>query len=216
MDEKELSLSVLEFDPSNARRRTERSAEMIRSSLNQFGPLRSLVGQKLPDGRIVVRAGNGTLEEAGQIGIDKIRVVERKPDELVVVVADDLSEDQWKQYAIADNRASDLSEWDETILAETHQDIDLSEWFDADRIAGWSAELPDGETWGEAFAGVPEGDRTPFQQLTFTLHDDQAEQVKAALEVAKSLGAFDTQNKNSNGNALSRICEIFLTEYGDS
>lgn len=46
--------------------------------------------------------------------------------------------------------------------------------------------------------------------MAFTLHDEQAEQVKAALERAKAMGAFvETGNENNNGNALARICEVF-------
>ena len=135
-----LPISAVEFDPQNARKRTERSAAMIKESLQQFGPLRSLVGQKLPDGRIIVRAGNGTLEEAGKIGVDKVRIVERRPDELIVVVADDLDENQWKSYAIADNRTSDLSEWDEAILEELAQDVSLDDWFSEDEQYDWVFE----------------------------------------------------------------------------
>ena len=138
-----ISISSLEFDPTNARKRTERSSYMIRSSLEKFGALRSLVGQRLPDGQIIVRAGNGTLEEAGQIGINKVRIVERQADELVLVVADDLDETQWKQYAIADNRSSDLSDWHYEILQETHEAIDLQDWFTPDEILTWSDESTD-------------------------------------------------------------------------
>jgi hypothetical protein len=137
-----LPITALEFDPQNARKRTERSSAVIRESLQQFGPLRSLVGQRLPDGRIIVRAGNGTLAEAGEIGIDKVRIVERRPDELVVVVADDIDEDQWKSYAIADNRASDLSDWDTDVLEELSQDIDLSSWFTEDEQHNWIFDKP--------------------------------------------------------------------------
>ena len=132
-----LPITAVEFDPTNPRKRTERSSYMIRESLQQFGPLRSLVGQKLPDGRIIVRAGNGTLEEAGQIGIDKIRVIERKPDELVVVVADDLDESQWKSYSVADNRSSDTSTWDVEVLQEYAADGVVDDWFTEDEQASW-------------------------------------------------------------------------------
>jgi len=68
-----------------------------------------------------------------------------------------------------------------------------------------------------AFAALPDEDRAPFQQMTFTLHDDQAETVREAMKAAKAIGAFiDTGNENSNGNALARICELFLGEHGDS
>lgn len=58
------------------------------------------------------------------------------------------------------------------------------------------------------------GDRQPFQQMTFTLHDEQAEQVKAAIDAAKAIGVFNSPNENSNGNALVRVCETFLTHHG--
>jgi len=57
---------------------------------------------------------------------------------------------------------------------------------------------------------MPSGDKAPIQQITFTLHDDQAEAVKAALQKAKAAGPFvDTGNENSNGNALARIAEAY-------
>lgn len=68
-----------------------------------------------------------------------------------------------------------------------------------------------------AFGSLPSEDRAPFRQITFTLHDTQAEQVFEALKLAKSAGAFvDSPNENSNGNALTRICETYLTEHGNS
>jgi len=63
----------------------------------------------------------------------------------------------------------------------------------------------------DAFGSLPTGDKEPFQQMTFTLHDSQAETVRAALEKAKDDGPFDgSPNENSNGNALARIAEAFL------
>jgi hypothetical protein len=67
-----------------------------------------------------------------------------------------------------------------------------------------------------AFGALPTEDRAPFQQMTFTLHDTQAEQVKEAVRLAKAAGPFvDSENENSNGNALARICETFITEHGN-
>ncbi len=74
---------------------------------------------------------------------------------------------------------------------------------------------PNDSDWADTLGGLPSGDKAPFQQMTFTLHDEQAGQVKRALEAAKAMGAFtDSPNENSNGNALARICETFLTEHG--
>ena len=160
-DDNILPISAVEFDPQNARVRTERSSYMIKESLQKFGPLRSLVGQRLPDGRIIVRAGNGTLEEAGQIGIDKVRIIERRPDELVVVVADDLDESAWKSYAIADNRTSDLSDWDTDVLAElAAEGVEVGDWFLPEEMAAWDVEgIPGDVDPRELWEGMPE-----FQQ----------------------------------------------------
>ncbi len=71
------------------------------------------------------------------------------------------------------------------------------------------------ESWENAFSKLPDQDRAPFQQMTFTLHDSQAASIKHALSISKNMGEFDSQNENSNGNALARICEAFVADYGN-
>lgn len=112
---------------------------MIRESLQQFGPLRSIV----LDENNTIRAGNGTVEEAGQIGIEKIRVVDADADEMIAVRRKGLSEAQWKSYAIADNRSSDISTWDIPTLIETHLEVPLTDWFTEEEIADWGEALDD-------------------------------------------------------------------------
>lgn len=80
----------------------------------------------------------------------------------------------------------------------------------------WRRGTYEGED-GFNFGGLPDQDRAPFRQVTFTLHDSQYEQIEAALKASKAMGAFtDSPNENSNGNAIARICETFLTEHGNS
>jgi len=68
------------------------------------------------------------------------------------------------------------------------------------------------DSWKEAMDKLPDGERPPFRDMTFTLHEDQHAEVEKAMALAKSLGPFvDSPNENSNGNALARICETFLT-----
>jgi len=56
---------------------------------------------------------------------------------------------------------------------------------------------------------LPDGDKEPFQQMTFTLSDEQAEIVKDKLKLAKQNDFGDTGNENSNGNALWWICNSY-------
>lgn len=64
------------------------------------------------------------------------------------------------------------------------------------------------EDYGTDFK-LPEGDKQPFQQMTFTLADEQAVQINNAINDIKQTDEFkycETMgNENSNGNALYLI-----------
>jgi hypothetical protein len=66
----------------------------------------------------------------------------------------------------------------------------------------------DVEEYGEVFS-LKDGDKEPFQQMTFTLADEQAEQIKNAIDDIKKTEEYkyaETMgNENSNGNALYLI-----------
>ena len=135
----ETDISKLTPDPNNARKRTPLSASVIRKSLEQFGAARSIV----VDENDVIRAGNGTFEEAGQLGIEKVVTIEVDGNTIVAVKRKGLTEEQWKQYAIADNTASDFSTWDFDILSELTQEVDLSEFFPDDKLNELLEQLGD-------------------------------------------------------------------------
>ena len=189
-------------DPANVRKHDERNLSAIVASLRKFGQQKPIVVNA--DG--IILAGNGTYEAAKRLGWEKIDVVRSA-----------LKGSDATGFAIADNRTAELADWDDTALAETLRALQ-SEDFDVE-----AAGFTDGEieglleslgsfdiNEGEA-ATLPDGDRAPFQQMTFTLHDDQAEVIKAAMQAAKGAGPFvDTGNENSNGNALARIAEAYI------
>ncbi len=147
------TLKDLKPDPRNARKRTERSAGLIARSLEQFGAARSIVIDE--NGQIL--AGHGTVEAAAQVGIEDVLVVPADGRTIVAVQRTDLSAEQKVQYAIADNRASDLSDWDADMLQELSTDHDLSNWFNEDELA---AILPDAEQL-ESTEGLTDPDEVP-------------------------------------------------------
>mgnify|MGYP005990817023 CR=1 FL=1 len=75
------SINDLKSDHQNARKRTDRSAELIKESLQRYGAARSIVIDE--DNRIL--AGNGTIEGAKEAGINRIRVIETDGDEVIAV-----------------------------------------------------------------------------------------------------------------------------------
>ena len=137
----ETNISNLTPDPNNARKRTPLSAKVISKSLEQFGACRSIV----IDENDVIRAGNGTFEEAGQLGIEKVLVVEADGNTIVAVKRKGLSESDWKQYAIADNTASDFSAWDFDLLNDLAQEVDFSEFFPDYKLNELLEQLGKGE-----------------------------------------------------------------------
>jgi ParB-like chromosome segregation protein Spo0J len=199
-------IDSIHADPANVRRHPERNLGAIKASLTRFGQVKPIV----VDAKGIVRAGNGTLEAARSLGWDKITVVKT-----------DLKGTEATAYAIADNRTAELAEWDDQGLAETlralqSEDFDLAAvGYDAAEVdalvAGLGTELIDNAGLADAIGGLPDGDKSPFQQMTFTVTDAQAATIKDALDAAKGAGDFDaTGNENSNGNALDRIAEAYL------
>jgi site-specific DNA-methyltransferase (adenine-specific) len=143
------SIRDLTPDGRNARKRTNRSASLIQESLQRFGAARSIVIDE--DGRIL--AGNGTVEGAKAAGIERLRVIETEGDEIVAIRRTGLTEEQKIGLALADNRTSDLSEWDGLMLQELSAEQDLAPWFDADELAGL---LPEAEALPAEEQGDPD------------------------------------------------------------
>ena len=146
------SIQDLKSDHKNARRRTERSASLIAESLKRYGAARSIVIDE--DGRIL--AGNGTVEGAKKAGIDKLRIIEAQGDELIAVRRTGLTEDQKVGLALADNRSSDLSEWDNEMLRQLSEEHDLTPWFEDDELLAEVLDTVEGNTDPDDVPEVPE------------------------------------------------------------
>ena len=148
-------------------------------------------------------AGNGVYDALILLGYEEA--------DFIVM---DMDDTESLQFMIRDNRLSELSEWDLPVLnADLAQlkdeGFELEDvGFELEAIEKWT------DSWdvdGAEYPDLASGDRQPFQQMTFTLADEQAEQVKAALEKAKKLAPFvETLNENSNGNALARMAETYI------
>lgn len=108
----DVPIASLTFDEQNARMHPERQLAALAASLTEFGQRRPLV--ITDDGTVV--AGNGTLRAAMTLGWDTIAVTRLPFDD----------EAKIRAFAIADNRTSDLSEWDIDALLDTLGNDDVS------------------------------------------------------------------------------------------
>jgi hypothetical protein len=128
-----------------------------------------------------------------------------------------LTPEQKRALVIADNQLALGAGWDAELLALELGELGAAD-FDLSLVGFSDQELDDmlrNAVPLDGMPGLPDWDKPNFQQMTFTLHDTQAEQVKAALDAAKDEGPFDGPNENSNGNALARICDSFMAEHAD-
>lgn len=108
-------MEEIKFDKRNYRVHNDENKRVIRKSLKELGAGRSIVIDN--EGEII--AGNGVYEQAQKLGI-KTKIVETDGSELVVVKRTDLAtgDDKRKRLALADNAASDTSDWAEELLRE--------------------------------------------------------------------------------------------------
>ena len=146
------SIKDLKSDHKNARKRTDRSASLIAESLKRYGAARSIVIDE--DGRIL--AGNGTVEGAKKAGITNVRIIEAEGDELIAVRRAGLSEDEKVGLALADNRSSDLSEWDNEMLRQLSEEHDLTPWFEDGELLAEVLEPEEGLTDADDVPEPPE------------------------------------------------------------
>lgn len=135
-----------------------------------------------------VLSGNGRLLAAQQLGMEQVPVV---------YAPKGLSEKQKADLVIASNKLVEVSGYNDN-LGELIAEFDLQmDDFGIDSDMSMVTDMPKLES----------GEKSPFQQMTFTLADEQVETLKTALEKAKGTTLYADEsisygNTNSNGNAL--------------
>lgn len=90
-------------------RKNDEAVQYVAASIKEFG-------FKIPiiiDTNNVIVAGHTRLKAAKQLGLE----------EVPCIVADDLTEEQIQAFRLADNKVSEIAEWDDTILKIELDDI---------------------------------------------------------------------------------------------
>lgn len=193
-------INSVKEDPKNARKHPAGNIEAIKNSLVTYGQRKPIVVNSKTG---IIEAGNGLLGAAKSLGWTQIAAV---------MVQDDPA--SATGFAIMDNQSTLLAEWDIPVLKELLLELEQST-FDMTGTGFTSEDIEElisqYEVDGIGMPDIPDGDKDPIQQMAFSLTSDQADTVLEAIEKAKGMGEFsDTGNGNSNGNALARICEMFI------
>jgi ParB-like chromosome segregation protein Spo0J len=183
----------------NSRTHSDAQVSQIAASIKEFGFTNPVLIDE--DGGII--AGHGRILAAQHLKIE----------EVPAIVLSHLTDIQKKAYIIADNKLALNAGWDDELLRLEFDELD-SAGFDLD-LTGFSLDEIDALQFNnECEIEMPtlkDGDKEPYQQKTFTLHDEQAQIVDDAITLARKNPLADNDlNENSNGNALSLICDQWL------
>ena len=182
-------ITDIKLNPNNPRLIKDDKFKKLVQSIKDFPEMldiRPIVVNK----DMIILGGNMRYRACKEAGIKEIPVI-----------VTDLSEDKQREFLIKDNTSG--GEWDWNVLA--------NEW-DVSELTEWGIDIPgfdiDSANLGTDF-DLPSGDKSPFQQMTFTLADEQAIQIQNAIQDIKMTDEYkyaETMgNENSNGNALYLI-----------
>ena len=190
-----MKLSDIKKNPNNPRLVKDDKFRKLCKSIEEFPQMMEL-RPIVVDADGVILGGNMRYEAIKANGMREV------PDAWVKR-ADELTEEQKREFVVKDNVG--FGEWDWDVLANEWDDLPLDD---------WGLDVPDadiGMDEAEAVDGfsLKDGDREPFQNMSFTFADEQAERVKAAIAEMKASDEYKYAetfgNENGNGNALYLI-----------
>ena len=181
-----IQLPLGEVHPyKNNPRKNDGAVDAVAESIRQYGFLVPLVISA--DHEIIT--GHTRFKAAKKLGLASVPCV----------IADELTAEQIKAFRLVDNKVGELAEWDIDLLPLELAAI-------AEDLSVFGFETVTDEEFGEDFT-LDDGGKKPFQQISLTLHDKQAELLHAAIahvyaneEVAETFG-----NENKNGNGIYEV-----------
>ncbi|WLA75057.1 ParB/Srx family N-terminal domain-containing protein [Bradyrhizobium diazoefficiens] len=185
----------------NSRRHSPEQIQQIAASIREWGWTMPILAAD--DGMVL--AGHGRLAAGKLLGIA----------EVPVIVARGWSENQKRAYVIADNRLTDASDWDDEILRLELNDL-LAGGFEL-LLTGITEDeltkLSVGVAALEAMPELPNGERSPYRDMTFILYGEQWGTVDAAIKAAIKPRDPNSPNRSPQGNALADICAEYLLNH---
>lgn len=187
-------ISILKVAEYNPRRISEADFNQLKNSIQSFDMVEPIVINMHPERKNIVVGGHQRLRAMKALQMKEAPCVEVN-----------LPLEREKELNIRLNK--NVGSFDYEMLANHYEQSDLLAWgFDEKEI----------DFFKDAEAGMPDlptGEKGELEQITFTLHRDQAVTVREAVDKAKALSMFDqVLNQNSNGNALAYICEAYVNQ----
>lgn len=193
---KKVNIAEIKPNEENPRFITDAKFKKLIKSIKAFPEMletRPLV----VDENMVVLGGNMRLKALKSAGVFEVPVHQVKG----------WTAEQKKEFIIKDNIG--YGEWDWDIIANG---------WEIETVKEWGMDVPDfanADDFGTDFE-LNSDEKSPFQQQTYTLADEQADLIKNALSDVKKLEEFKYietfGNENSNGNALYFLVSEWISK----
>ena len=167
----------------NNPRHNENAVDAVASSIKNFGFKQPIV----IDNKNEIVAGHTRLLASKKLGLE----------EVPVIIADDLSEGQIRAYRLADNKVSELSEWDYNMLGlELEEiDIDMTDFgFDEITIDDFNEEFE-----------LNNNEEPNTKQITFYFSNKQFDLIESALDMISLSDGDITEEGSVKGNKLYKL-----------
>lgn len=112
----QIETSRMKLNPKNPRR-NDSAVDTVVKSIEKYGFKNPIIA----DSNLVVYCGNTRLKAARKLKLPTVPVI----------IADDLTPEQIREYALIDNKSGEIAEWDDDLLWQELDELDLSD-FDLD------------------------------------------------------------------------------------
>ena len=179
-----IKISKLKPATYNPRQITKKQYNDLKESIVSFGLVDPIIINK-----------NGNIVIGGHQRLKICKELKYKDVDCVVL---DLNKEQERELNIRLNKSG--GEWDMDILANEFDIEELKDWGFKDIEFGLNIDKLD-----DTFE-LDDSDKSPFQQMAFTLADKQVEFIKNKIKDIKKTEEFKYietfGNENGNGNAL--------------
>lgn len=180
------TIPLAEIHPyANNPRKNDEAVAGVAASIKRFGFLIPMVIDRNNE----IICGHTRYKAAKQLGLA----------EVPCVIADELTEEEIRAFRLADNKVSEKATWDMDLLP-----VELAGIMLPMEDFGFESISPD--DFGENFV-LDEGEKKPFQQISITVHDKQAELMLRAIKYVydNDLVNETFTNENHNGNGLYEV-----------
>lgn len=196
---KEIQIKKLVLLDKNPRKIKKESLQKLVASIKRdpdFLKQRPIL-VNLKDGVHYIYGGNQRVKAAKKLKWLKIPCA----------VSENLSDERMRERIIKDNQT--YGEFDYDVLRNDWDiAVLIAAGVDKTQLSTLIDDLPNTEIL------FPDMDKEIFS-MSFTLSKDQKDSVDQAVIISKKMGPFlEDKNKNSNGNALARIVEWYVSKSG--